>query len=755
MRRACWNSLKFAPDVLPVQSTGHPGPGRANRPFLRVVLLSLLVLPAGLLAQASTSNDPAAPVAEARRTAAAPAIDGLLDEPAWASVPAVSEFRQKDPTEGAPASEATQVRILYDDSFLYIGVHLLDSDPSLIRASELRRDNELESDDSFTIVLDSHHDHRNAFLFRVNPRGTRFDALIRNESFRIFTEWDEDWTVAATIGEAGWTAEIAIPFNILRFSGDQEQLWGVNFERRIKRKNESDYWTSWNRDFDFFQVSQAGHLRGLSEIRPSERLRIRPYFLGGYESLGTLDPPRSRRQWEAGLDDVKISLHSNLTADLTLNPDFAQTEVDDLQVNLTRFSLFFQEKRQFFIEGSDLFRMRIRFYHFGPPPLEPFYSRRIGLSEDREPIPVLGGGKLTGKVAGFDLGLLNMQTDQYKDQPGENFAVARVRKEIFGRSYIGGIFTNRQGGAEWNRVAGADAAFVLLDHLTVGGMLAKSATRGVQSQQSVWNAGFEWQSDFFDAGANYLKVDPNFNPGIGFVRRHDRLAGARVSFKPRPGGNAGGNLIRQFTITPGLVFFHDDAGLLRSRSGRFETSAIFQSGDVLALNLENLAERLTEPFRIHPTLTLPPGLYEWNEAELVFDSYNGRKVSATAALTLGSFYNGTKRSVSLTGDYRPSQNLSFEPSYEFNDADLDQGGFRTHLVGLRTNVSFTTNLLAAAFVQFNSADELAAIQLRLNYIFRSIDNFYVVYNETRLTEGPYAGRTDRSLILKITYSLHY
>ena len=723
MRAACWRSLQSG------------------------LLISLL----GSIVLASASNDPSAPVAEARRTSAAPTIDGRLEEPEWGSVPAVSGFLQKEPSEGESATEATQVRILYDDSLLYIGVQLFDGDPSQIRASELRRDNDLGNDDSFTLVLDSYHDHRNAFLFRVNPLGTRFDALIRNESFRIYTEWDEDWTVVAAIGETGWTAEIAIPFSILRFSGNREQVWGVNFERIIKRKNESVYWTSWNRNFDFFQVSQAGHLRGLSEIRPSERLRIRPYLLGGFESLRTLDPPRSRSQWEAGLEDVKISLTSNLTADLTLNPDFAQTEVDDLQVNLTRFSLFFREKRQFFIEGSDSFRVRVKGPHFGPPPLELFYSRRIGLSEDREPIPVLGGGKLTGKVAGFDLGLLNMQTDQHKDQPGENFSVARIRKEIFGRSYIGGIVTNRQGGAEWNRVAGTDANFVLFDHLTVGGMLAKSSTRGVQSQQSVWNAGFEWRTDFFDAGGNYLRIDPNFNPGIGFVRRQDRLAGARVSFKPRPGGN----LVRQFTITPGLLYFHDDAGLLQSRSGFFQTSAIFQSGDVLALNFENLAERLTEPFRIHPSVTLPPGLYEWNETELVFDSYNGRKLSATAALTLGSFYNGTRRSLNLAGDYRPIQNLSLAPSYEFNDAELDQGAFRTHLVGLRTNVSFSTNLLAAAFVQFNSADELAAIQLRLNYIFRSIDNFYVVYNETRLTEGLFADRTDRSLILKITYSLHY
>ena len=481
------------------QSSNARPNGFPSRPA-RVVFLSLLFFLLGSLTEAPGSNDPNAPMAEAKRTSAAPVIDGRLEEAAWDLAPVVSEFRQKEPVEGGRASEATRVRILYDQSYLYIGVELLDREPSQIRASELRRDNTLESDDSFALLLDSYLDHRNAFLFRVNPRGTRYDGLIRNESERIYSDWDEQWTAAAALGENGWTAEIAIPFKILRFSGAREQTWGVNFERVIKRKNESVYWTSWNRNFAFYHVSQAGHLNGLAEIRQAERLRIRPYLLGGVESLGTTGSPRRRGLRGAGLDDLKFALTSNLTADLTLNPDFAQTEVDALQVNLTRFSLFFPEKRQFFIEGADSLRMRVVGLHFGPPPLELFYGRRIGLSEEREPIRVLGGGKLTGKVAGFDLGLLNMQTDEHKNQPGENFSVARFRKDVFGRSYVGGIFTNREGGGQWNRVAGADANLILLKYLNVEGLLAKSYTPGVQGKQSARQIGFEWRSDFFDAG---------------------------------------------------------------------------------------------------------------------------------------------------------------------------------------------------------------------------------------------------------------
>ena len=395
-----------------------------------------------------------------------------------------SDFYQKEPLEGQRATETTRVCIVYDQAYLYVGVELRAPDPDRIRASELRRDSTLESDDSFAVILNTSHDHRNAFLFRINPLGTRFDGLIRNESSRISSEWDEEWTEAAVITEDGWTAEISIPFKILRFSGAEEQPWGINFERVMKRKNEFVYWSGWDRNFLFANVSQAGHLEGLGDIQQAERLRIRPYVVAGVEKFGAgSSSPGTRRLWDAGIDDLKFAVNSNLTADLTLNPDFGQVEVDGQRVNLTRFSLFFQEKRQFFIEGADSLRMRVGFLQFGPPPLELFYSRRIGLSETGQPISILGGGKLTGKVGGWDIGILNVQTNEYQDQPGENFTVARLRKEIFSRSYIGGILTNRQGGGNSNRVAGVDASFVLKDHLNLAGLFAKSFTPGISSEQ--------------------------------------------------------------------------------------------------------------------------------------------------------------------------------------------------------------------------------------------------------------------------------
>ena len=699
--------------------------------------------------QAQVADDPGRPVMIARFVEQEISIDGRLDEPAWEGAVWVSEFYQKEPQEGQEITEQTRVSILYDQGYLYLGVELEESNPGGIRASELRRDSSLEADDSFAVILDTFHDHRNAFLFRINPQGTRFDGLIRDENSHVAADWDEQWTAAAVMTEEGWTAEMSIPFKILRFSGAEEQSWGINFERVIKRKNEVAYWSGWDRDFQFYHISQAGHLAGLREIKQAERLRIRPYVLAGVERFGATSSPGTSGLAEVGIDDLKFALTSNLTADLTLNPDFGQVEVDDQRVNLTRFSLFSREKRQFFIEGADSLRMRVALLHFGPPPLELFYSRRIGLSQRGDPVSIIGGGKITGKVGGFDLGVLSVQTDDFQDQPGQNFSVARIRKEVLDRSYVGAIFTSREGGGS-NQVAGVDANFVLKEHLTVSGLLSGSSDSGSSNKQWARQIGARWRDDFLEAGINYLDIDPEFNPGVGFVRRRDRLIGTQWSFKPRPASET----IRQFVITPALVYFHNDEGVLRTRRAELQFVTSFESGDRITFDFGNRVERLFRPFSIDPGVTLPVGLYQWNAGGVSFRSFNGRKISGSMGVDTGDFYNGTKRSLDLAADFRPNQNLHLSPSYEFNDVDLVEGSFSTHLVGLRANVSFSNNLLTSTFIQYNSSGNLAALQFRFNYIFRTIDNLHIVYNETRFTEGVYSGESDRSLVVKLTYSLH-
>lgn len=692
----------------------------------------------------------APPQAQARKVTAAPRIDGRLNDPAWQGVAAIEGFKQREPDEGTDASEPTFVRVLYDDANLYIGAELRDSDAAGVRASELRRDNTLDSDDTFSVLLDTYLDNRNAFVFRVNPRGTRFDALVRNESRFYYADWDEQWTAAAAMTDTGWTVEMVIPFKVLRFRNAATQTWGLNFERVIKRKNEAAYWTGWGRNYSFQNVSQAGRLTGLAGIKQAERLRLRPYLLAGGEKLDAVAAPSgTRRITEVGIDDLKWQATSTLTADLTVNPDFAQTEVDAQQVNLTRFSLFFPEKRQFFIEGADSLRMGVGLLHFGPPPLEIVYTRNIGLSNAGSPIAIPMGGKLTGKAAGFDIGVLNAQTESAGAQDGENFSIARVRKEILGRSYIGAIATNRQGGGTRNTLVGADARFTFFNYLNVMGLAARAEDRGRPGQWAK-QLGAEWRDDRFELGANYIDIDPAFNAGIGYVRVRERMTGVRGSLKPRPGRWR----VRQFEITPSTVWYHDADSVLRSRESNLTLAAAFQSGDRIEITPFDSYERIVRPFPIGSGVTLPPGEYNWRGVTTGLRTYNGRRISSGLSFSTGDFYDGTKHTLTVNGDLRPNRMLSLNPSYQVNDVQLSRGAFVTHLFGLRANVSFSTSLLTSAFVQYNSTGHLAATQVRLNYIFRSIDNIYLVYNETRFTEGTFDGRSNRSLVLKATYSVH-
>jgi hypothetical protein len=711
----------------------------------------IVLLAPHVSAQTSPSED--RPVMRARKVEEAPTIDGRLDDAVWQNVMGASAFYQREPVEGEAATEETTVYILYDQSYLYIGVELLDGEPLQIRASELQRDSPLDNDDSFTVAIDSFHDHSNAFVFRLNALGTRYDAVIRGEAHSFDRAWDEQWTAAAVTTDEGWSAEFSIPFKILRFSGAEEQVWGINFERVIKRKNENVYWSGWDRDFGFYNISQAGHLEGLIDIKQAERLRIRPYLLGGVENFAATDSPAGTEAvGDVGIDDLKIAVTSNLTADLAVNPDFGQVEVDAQQINLTRFNLFFSEKRPFFIEGAESLRMGLGMLHFGPPPVEMFHSRRIGLSDAGEPIPIIAGGKLTGKVGNFNLGFLNVQTNDHQARgsllalPGENFTVARFRREL-GRSYVGGIFTNRQGG---DRLAGLDARFVLKKYFHINGMLAKSFTTGLSEQDWLTQIGVDWRADFFTAGINYMDIEPNFVPGIGFLRRKDRTIGSRMILRPRPGGER----IRNFEIEPSLVYHHDEDRVLISRSTGLDFGVVFQSGDQVEFVVDNNVENLSRPFPIGPGVILPVGKYQWNAGGVSFRSFNGRKLAGSAGISTGDFYNGTKNSLDLAGEFRPNETVNLSPSYKFNDIDLVEGSFNTHLFGLRADVSFTNNLLTSTFLQYNSRGELAAIQVRFNYIFRTIDNFFIVYNETYFTDGMFSGESNRSLVLKITYSLH-
>ena len=720
----------------------------------RASLLFAWAIALGELGETRAHAQGAEPSLPAVRVATAPILDGRLDDVAWQRAEVIGNFRQRDPDQGAPGTEGTTVRVVFDDTALYIGAHLADSEPERILANELVRDSEFDSDDTFSVVLDTYHDHRNAFMFRVNPNGAMFDGVVRNEADPD-SNWDEQWYAATTIGPEGWTVELHIPFKALRFANGPTQVWGIDFERIIRRKNEEVYWTNWDRDFDFTQVSQAGILSGLEGIQQGQRIRLRPYIVGGGESLAATVAPRGTEGvGEVGIDDLKIGVTPNLTADIAVNPDFAQTEIDQQRVNLTRFSLFFPEKRQFFVEGADSFRMSPPAGEFDDSTFELFHSRRIGLSDRGEPITLLAGGKLTGKIGDTDLGVLGARTGTHdaaigRDLPAETFGAVRFRREMLRRSYVGAIATLRDGPGEAQSTLGADARFVVRRFLTLSA-LAATTDDGVTSPQWARFLSAEWDSDFVGARAAYLNVDPAFEPAVGYVQRQDRQVQAGFSLRPRPSSGP----VRQFEIGPGVVAHHDRNGLLLTRELEFETEAELQSGDELSFSVERTNEYLPEPFEITDSIVLPVGRYEWNSVSMDVRTFEGRTINGSVSVRAGGFYSGTNRSLELSTTLRAGRHLSLSPDYEVNDVSLDEGAFRTHLVGLRANVPFTRNLLTSAFLQYNSEGGLTAIQVRASYIIRNLDNFYLVYNETRFSNGVFQGRSNRALVAKVTYSFH-
>lgn len=687
------------------------------------------------------------PSARATRTDRSPIIDGRLDDAAWGEADAISEFRQRDPDEGLAGTEQTIVRIVYDRTALYIGAILLDSDPGGIVARALRRDSEFDGDDRFSVILDTFHDHRNGFLFAVNPNGAMLDGVVRNEA-EPDTDWDEQWYAATTIGADGWTVEMQIPFRILRFPTAGTLRWGVDFERIVRRKNEEVYWSNWSRDFDFEQVSQAGVLTGLVDIEQSQRIRLRPYVSAGMESVGTGASAPDRVTRAIGIDDLRVAVTSTLAANATVNPDFAQTEADARRVNLTRFNLFFPEKRRFFVEGSASLRMGLP-DSFGDESLQLFHSRTVGLSPRGEPIPLAGGTKLTGKIAGTDIGVLAARSVATQVVGAESFGVFRFQREVAGRSYFGAIGTARDGTRGLQSTVGADAQIVLKRYLRVSSLVAATHDPGGSWRWSRFG-GLTWSSDRFDASAAHVDVEAGFNPALGFVRRHDRRLQLDASYKPRPASGR----VRQFALSPSLVSHYDPQGALLTREVEFEVETEFQSGDEIEVSLVQATERLPEPFEISDGVVLPGRRFDWRTAAMDVRTFEGRPVSGSLSVETGGFYSGSRSTVEMSATVRAGRHVAAAPTYAFNEVALHEGRFRTHLLGLRFDGSFSRNLLASAFVQYDSEGRLASVQVRLNWILRNIDNFYVVFNQTTLSGRSLARRTDRSLVAKVTYSVY-
>ncbi len=680
-------------------------------------------------------------------------IDGHLDEPSWSQAEAATDFRQESPIEGALASEKTEVRVLYDNRNIYIGIRAFDSEPAKINARDLVRDSTFDTDDRVEIILDTYHDQRNAFRFAVNPLGTQQDALITDEGKDINLSWDGSWISSGRIDAQGYVVEIAIPLTTLRFT-EGIDTWGFNVSRVIRRKNEENLWSSWQRSFGLERVSQAGELSGVAEIKRHRLYEIKPYGTGGWRQgipLVGAEGFDAGVNGKAGLEVAKIGITPSLTAEFTANPDFGQAEVDNQVVNLTRFSVFFPEKRDFFLENSGIFL-------FGREgENQAFFTRRIGLTDNGAPVPIDYGAKLTGRIDRYNVGFLQVQTRKLGEAstglgiPRDQFTVLRVKRDVLKRSYIGGIFVNRQGatsigGNRYNRIAGVDSEFNLTNHYKATAFWMGSITPGVHSSYGSSRLQSIFENDLYRFIMVYEDVGSNFNPEVGFIERkgiHQYFG--QFAYKPRPKFIPH---VQQMEFETQIEYYTDRHNRLATRQTELSWDTIFKNSSELFFRpIEAVNDVLTEPFQIRPGITIPVGAYQFNRPIVEFTSDLSKKVIFTAREKWGKFYTGTRYETSGGIQLRPNAHLFFDFGESYNKVHLREGDFSTSLFTGRFHYNFSRKLLTSAFVQLNSAARLSLINIKLRYIYRPNSDFFIIYNQST---GAGLERPSYSLQFKLT-----
>lgn len=683
----------------------------------------------------------------ATATLVPPLLDGLVVEEAWTQAEVISDFLQREPSEGGRPSQRTEVRILFDDRYLYLGFIMYDK-PDEIFAQDLRRDSRMQTDDTIAVLLDTFHDHRNGFLFRLNPLGTQYDATVKNES-DYSSSWDEKWIGEANITERGWEAEMQIPWSALRYRVGSH-VWGIDFKREIRRTNEEVNWSNFRRGFDFGNVSQAGHLVGLRNLKLTDRFRLKPYVAGDYSSLQASETPLSTGSGTLGIEDFKVQVTPNLTADLTVNTDFAQVEGDEERVNLTRFPLFYSERREFFLEGADKFTFGDSDGGMGGPSFLAYHSRNIGLY-DGTPVPMLYGAKMTGKLGSTSIGLINAQTrpEQAVEYGGRNYTALRMSQDVLRRSSIGLVFTNVQDGGTYNRVGGVDASFRIGDYAYAAGYMAAAMDSEIAGTRWIGSMQAGYESDLWSGGASLDYVDADFEAELGFVRRRDMVRqNYWAGWKPRPGWS----WMRQIRLWSSLEYIADTRGEIQTREVGLSSRFQFESGDGASLRLEHTFERLLEAFFPSDLAEIPAGDYNFNTWSASIDTYSARRLSGRLRLGGGGYYSGTRNSAGSSLTFRFNEKFSLSPSYDFNRVALPEDGFDTHVVGLRGSYNFSDRWLTSALVQYNSVADRLSVFARLNFIYRNGDDIFLVYKSTVRYDPEFYGQMDQALIAKMTRS---
>ncbi len=686
-------------------------------------------------------------------------LDGRLEENIYRRVPSISDFVQQEPHQGQPATEKTEVWVFFDDENIYVSARNWDTHPEKIVANELRRDARgIFNNDNFAVILDTFYDRRDGFLFHTNPLGALYDAQIIGER-NVNSDWNTVWNVKTARFAEGWTVEFSIPFKSLRYKQGQSHIWGINFRRVVRSKNEFSYLTpipAAFRERGITQLSYAATLVGIEPPASSLNLEIKPYGTGAMRTDREADVPYENDFASDVGVDAKYGVTKSLVADFTVNTDFAQVEADDQQVNLTRFSLFFPEKREFFLEGQGIFAFGgssgRRYGGGGGTPIL-FFSRRIGL-DDGFQVPIQAGARLTGRQGRYTVGFLNMQT-RGVDVAGiapTNFSVIRVRRDILRRSSIGIIATHRDKSLDYsgsNSVVGVDAAFTFFDNFNINTYYAKSRTEELDGQDDTYQARVSYGGDRYGFNVSHLKIAENFNPEIGFVRRSDvRKTSGRLRFSPRPRSIRS---VRRFRFQAEFDYYENNQSQLESKELKLEFGTEFNRGDDFNVSYERSFEYLFSDFEISDGVILPVGGYEFDRLSARYRLGPQRKISGWIRGEMGGFFGGTRTELGYFGRVEVTSQFTVEPNISQNWVNLPEGDFITTLLRVRSTYALSARSFVGALVQYNTSNDSLAMNIRYRWEYKPGSDIFVVYTDGRdTTTDGFPGLRNQSFVVKFT-----
>ncbi len=655
-------------------------------------------------------------------------VDGKLNEPCWSNAIAIENFTQREQNEGEPATEKTKIAVVYSTNEIYFGIWCFDSDPDRISAQQMARDFSWSSDDNIEIMVSTFNDNRNGYLFVTNPNGALADVWVGDEGKDWNKDWNGVWDVAVERNNQGWFAEMVIPFSTLKFKKDSSQIWGINFERNIRRKKEQLMWQGWSRLYDVEKISQGGKLAGFNDIKQGKKIELLPYALGGFEFL----EGKTTNTGKVG-GEINFDITPTLKLNFTINTDFAQVESDRQQINLTRFSLYYPEKRQFFLEGNNYYDMNV-----GSVRL--FYSRRIGIDENTE-VPIIGGVRFFGKLNKTNIGVMSIQTYAKDSIPTTNYSVIKVKQDIFKQSSIGIIATQKYSNEHYNRVYGADFTYSTSEifgekNLLVGGSIAVSETKAFGETENLnkdnlsYNVFLSYPNDVVEYDLGFTTVESGFNPEMGFARRKNyQMFYTELQFNPR---------FKKLPFFRNLIFKPIDINYYINEKTK-ETESVFyewrpfgfvlKSGEFFEFNIQHIFDKPNEEFELIDSIYIPAGSYWDNRYEIQFSTFRGRKISAQTSINVGEFYTGHRQDFEFNTYFNINKHLNISLDWERNYLQLPQESFTTDEFGGRIDYAFNPKLQTSVFAQWNNESENILVNYRINWIPKIGSYFYFVVNQ--------------------------